>query len=147
MRENVRDRNNRSPEENWRSNVSAVLGEDYVKKILSFNKLDTNEFKNFNNQIQSFVKNIANNVSSSRLRKLFELIKKSKNSNDLLMTIPYLAYMVGREENKGKKEALGELYVVLKDTIEQVKDEKEHIDNIKKFAEVLVAYQKFYGKD
>lgn len=147
MRENVRDRNNRSPEENWRSNVSAVLGEDYVQKILSFNKLDTNEFKNFNNQIQSFVKNIANNVSSSRLRKLFELIKKSKNSNDLLMTIPYLAYMVGREENKGKKEALGELYVVLKDTIEQVKDEKEHIDNIKKFAEVLVAYQKFYGKD
>lgn len=147
MRENVRERNNRSPEENWRSNVSEVLGQDYVKKILSFNKLNADEFKSFNNQIQNFVKSIANNVSSSRLRKLFELIKKSKSSNDLLMTIPYLAYMVGREENKNRKEALGELYVVLKDTIEQVKDEKEHIDNIKKFAEVLVAYQKFYGRD
>lgn len=147
MREDIREKNNKSPEESWRSNVSAVLGQDYVTKILTFNKLDTNEFKNFNTKIQNFVKNIANNVSSSRLRKLFELIKKSKNSTDLLMTIPYLAYMVGREENRGKKEALGELYVLLKDTIEQIKDEKEHVNNIKKFTEVLVAYQKFYGRD
>ncbi|ACK41899.1 MULTISPECIES: type III-A CRISPR-associated protein Csm2 [Dictyoglomus] len=149
MRDNQssRQQNTKTPEELWRERVESVLGKDYVQKILAFGEdLDINEFKKFNERIQNFIRERTEGITSSRLRKVYDLIKKAKNISELLYTIPYLAYMVGREESKRRKEALGELYVVLKEAIEKAENDK-HVKNIQKFTEALVAYQKFYGKD
>ncbi len=142
-----KQQNTKNSEELWRERVRSVLGKDYVQKILVFSEdLGINEFKDFNQKIQDFIKERTEGITSSRLRKVYELVKKAKNISELLYTIPYLAYMVGREENKRKKDALGELYVVLKDAIENAEKDK-HLKNIQKFTEALVAYQKFYGRD
>lgn len=142
-----KQQNTKTPEELWRERARSVLGKDYVQKILVFGEdLDINEFKDFNQKIQDFIKERTEGITSSRLRKVYDLIKKAKSVSELLYTIPHLAYMVGREENKRKKDALGELYVVLKDAIENAEKDK-HLKNIQKFTEALVAYQKFYGKD
>ncbi|MFN3699435.1 MAG: type III-A CRISPR-associated protein Csm2 [Dictyoglomus sp.] len=133
-----------SPEENWRNNVKRILGENFVDKALGFQELDIEEFKDFNNKIQEFVSSIARDITSSSLRKIYDLIKSSKNTSDLLFTLPYIAYMVGKEDNMRKKNALGKLYVVLKDSIERIKNDEKQVKNIKKFAEALIAYQKFY---
>lgn len=133
-----------SPEENWRNNVKRILGENFVDKALGFQELDIEEFKDFNNKIQEFVSSIARDITSSSLRKIYDLIKSSKNTSDLLFILPYIAYMVGKEDNMRKKNALGKLYVVLKDSIERMKNDEKQVKNIKKFAEALIAYQKFY---
>jgi len=143
---NSQENRSKINEDKWREKVKNALGEDYVDRILELGK-DIETFKEFNQKVQKFIKESAQNISSSRMRKIYELIKKSKNSSDLLMAIPYIAYMVGREENKKRKEVLGELFVILKDVITKMNDEKEHLKNIKKFTEMLVAYQKLYGKD
>ncbi len=145
MREkNFPSQNQGSQEETWRIEAKRILGENFVNRALGFQELNIEEFKDFNYKIQEFVSRIAKDITSSSLRKVYDLIKKSKDASDLLFTIPYIAYMVGKEENIGKKNALGKLYVVLKDSIEEVKNEEKHVKNIKKFAEALVAYQKFY---
>jgi CRISPR-associated protein Csm2 len=84
-------------------------------------------------------------ITSTKMRKIYELIKKSNSLNQLLLQIPYLAYMVGRETSVRSKNELGKIYIIFKDVIEKAKDDK-HIYNIKKFAEALVAYQKYYEK-
>ncbi len=132
-------------EERWRGDVRRLLGEDFVERALSFQDLEIEIFKNFNNRIQEFVKDIANNITTSSLRKIYDLIKNSKDASDLLLALPYMAYMVGKEEKSYKKEALGKLYVVLKDSIEKIKNDERQVKNLKKFAEALVAYQKLYG--
>ncbi|MEN2984805.1 MAG: type III-A CRISPR-associated protein Csm2 [Dictyoglomaceae bacterium] len=145
---NSLDRNRpSSQEENWRRNVENLLGKNYIEKILSLENLDVEEFREFNQRIQNFISERAEDISSSRLRKIYELIKKAQDLSDLLLAIPYLAYMVGKEEKRNKKNALGELYVVLKDSIEKVGNDKKQLKNIQKFTEILVAYQKFYGKE
>lgn len=131
-------------EERWRGDVRRLLGEDFVDRALSFQDLEIEIFKDFNNKVQEFVKDIANNITTSSLRKIYDLIKNSKDASDLLLALPYMAYMVGKEDKSYKKNALGKLYIALKDPIENIKDERQ-VRNIKKFAEALVAYQKLYG--
>lgn len=130
-------------EERWRGDVRRLLGEDFVERALSFQDLEIETFKDFNNKIQEFVKDIARTITTSSLRKIYDLIKNSKDVSDLLLALPYMAYMVGKED-KNKKDALGKLYIALKDPIENIKEERQ-VRNVKKFAEALVAYQKLYG--
>uniref|UniRef100_A0A7C4JRG2 CRISPR system Cms protein Csm2 n=1 Tax=Thermodesulfobacterium geofontis TaxID=1295609 RepID=A0A7C4JRG2_9BACT len=132
-----------NPEEGWRSEVEKFLGKDFVQRVLDFHDLEIEEFKDFNNKIQKFVEDIANNITTSSLRKIYDLIKNSEDASDLVFKLPYMVYMVGKEKD-AKREALGKLYIALKDPIENIKDERQ-VRNIKKFAEALVAYQKLYG--
>jgi len=138
---------NKSLESIWKENVTKKLEQSFSNKILNFDNLELEEFKKFNKQIQDYMQERASNITSSKLRKIFEIIKKAKSVTDLVMALPYLAYLVGREDSKSKKEALGEIYILLKEPIMQATDDKTHVKNIQKFMETLVAYQKFYGKD
>jgi len=134
-------------EEELRNEIKNKLGNDYIDNILNFTKLESEKFIKMINNIKDFIKELTQDkdITSTKMRKIYELIKKSDRLDQLLLQIPYLAYMVGRETSVRSKNKLGKIYIIFKDVIEKAKDEK-HIYNIKKFAEALVAYQKYYEK-
>ena len=131
-------------ENDLRNSVKAILGENYISNILSYTQLDPEDFINLDNKIKNFIKENTgkNKITSTKMRKIYERIKKAQNLNELLLQIPFLAYMVGKEKNEAR-EALGKVYIIFKDLIENAKNIKD-IENIKKFAEALVAYQRFF---
>jgi CRISPR-associated protein, Csm2 family len=135
-------------EEELRNKIKEKLGDNYVDNILNFTNLESEEFINMINKIKGFIGELTQDrdITSTKMRKIYELIKKSNSLNQLLLQIPYLAYMVGRETSVRSKNELGKIYIIFKDVIEKAKDDK-HIYNIKKFAEALVAYQKYYEKE
>jgi CRISPR-associated protein Csm2 len=132
-------------EEELRNEIKEKLGDNYVDNILNFTNLESEKFINMINKIKDFIGELTQSraITSTKMRKIYELIKKSNSLNQLLLQIPYLAYMVGRETSIRSKNELGKIYIIFKDVIEEAKDDK-HIYNIKKFAEALVAYQKYY---
>lgn len=151
MRDQPKSNKTRSLEESFRNSLEKDLGEfknNYVDLILNFSNLSPREFINFNEKIKEIINSMTSKkqpITSTKMRKIYFRIKNSKDLNELLLQIPYLAYMVGREK-KETREDLGKIYILFKDSIEKVEKE-EQIDNIKKFAEVLVAYQKFFEED
>jgi len=134
-------------EEELRNEIRKKLGDNYVESILNFTDLESEKFIKMIDNIKEFIGELtqARAITSTKMRKIYELIKKSNSLNQLLLQIPYLAYMVGRETSVRSKNELGKIYIIFKDVIEKAKDDK-HIYNIKKFAEALVAYQKYYEK-
>jgi len=134
-------------EEELRKEIKKQLGDNYVENILNFTDLGSEEFINMINRIRKFIGELTQDkdITSTKMRKIYELIKKSNRLDQLLLQIPYLAYMVGRETSARSKNELGKIYIIFKDVIERAKND-EHIYNIKKFAEALVAYQKYYEK-
>ena len=134
-------------EEELRKEIKKQLGDNYVENILNFTDLESEEFINMINSIRKFIGELTQDkdITSTKMRKIYELIKKSNRLDQLLLQIPYLAYMVGRETSARSKNELGKIYIIFKDVIERAKND-EHIYNIKKFAEALVAYQKYYEK-
>ncbi|MGC8971619.1 MAG: type III-A CRISPR-associated protein Csm2 [bacterium] len=134
-------------EDELREEIKENLG-DYVENILNFTSLDSAVFIDINDRIKEFIRILTQSkaITSSKMRKIYELIKKSSTLNQLLLQIPYLAYMVGRETSARSRKDLGKIYIIFKDVIERAKND-EDIRNIKKFAEALVAYQKYYEED
>lgn len=132
-------------EEELRSEIKSSLGNNYIENILNFTSLEPAVFIEINDKIKVFIGSLTQSktITSSKMRRIYELIKNSNNLNQLLLQIPYLAYMVGRETSIRSKRDLGKIYIIFKDAIEKAKD-NEDIRNIKKFAEALVAYQKYY---
>lgn len=135
-------------EEELRNEIKNNLGEDYINNILNFTDLDPPVFIEMNNKVKTFIENLTKSkgITSTKMRKIYELIKSSNTLNKMLLKIPYLAYMVGRETSPGSRKDLAKIYIIFKDAIEKAKDDR-HIYNIKKFTEALVAYQKYYGED
>ncbi|MCX7795871.1 MAG: type III-A CRISPR-associated protein Csm2 [bacterium] len=135
-------------EDDLRNEIKRDLGDNYINDILNFTSLDPSVFTEVNNNIKTFIKALTQSkaITSTKMRKIYELIKKSNSLNQMLLQIPYLAYMVGKETSTRSKRELGKIYILFKDTIERAKDDK-HIYNIKKFTEALVAYQKYYEED
>lgn len=135
-------------EDELREEIKEKLGDYYVENILNFTSLDSAVFIDINDRIKEFIRILTQSkaITSSKMRKIYELIKKSSTLNQLLLQIPYLAYMVGRETSARSRKDLGKIYIIFKDVIERAKND-EDIRNIKKFAEALVAYQKYYEED
>jgi len=131
-------------ENDLRNDVKAILGENYVSNILNYTQLDPKDFISLDSKIKNFIKENTgkNKITSTKMRKIYERIKKAQNLNELLLQIPFLAYMVGKEKSEARR-ALGRVYIIFKDLIENAKNIKD-IENIKKFAEALVAYQRFF---
>lgn len=132
-------------EDELREEIKRDLGNNYVDNILNFTNLEPSSFIDVNNSIKAFIQGLTQSraITSTKMRKIYELIKKSNNLNQMLLQIPYLAYMVGRETSTRSRKELGKIYILFKDTIEKAENDK-HIHNIKKFTEALVAYQKYY---
>jgi CRISPR-associated protein Csm2 len=127
-------------EEKWLKSAKEELGENFVDRVLSFERMDPEAFKAFHERLKKFIQN-RREIHSSRMRKVYEVIRGAESLPELLLALPKLAYMVGKEE---KKNDLGVLYTVLAESINRAKDAKD-LQSIRKFTEALVAYHKFYA--
>lgn len=141
--ENSRDLGSkRSPEEEWLQKAKEGLGKDFVNKVLSFENMSPEDFKVFNEKLKNFVLK-RKEINPTRIRKVYEIIRASEDLSSLLLALPKLAYMVGKEENEKRRKDLGVLYQVFSESIKEAKNEQD-LQGIRKFAEALVAYHKFY---
>ena len=132
-----------SQEERWRKILKETFStSDYSEKVLHFDRMGMEEFKKFNQKLKDFMKNRAEKVNSSRIRKVYEMVKGAKNENDLLLSIPRLAYIVGREDRD--REPIGLVITLLSDSILAMQT-REDFKGIQKCAEAMVAYQKYYS--
>ncbi len=134
-----------SQEEDWRSEVREELGDDYVQSILNFERMEVEKFKEFNGKIKKFVQK-RQGINPTRMRKIYEVVRQAKSPEALLLAMPRLAYLVGREDRKENKKLIGTIFVVLQDSAEGMKS-TEDLRGIQHFAEALVAYHKFYSVD
>ena len=100
------------------------------------------EFKEFNQKLKDSMKQQAGKINSSRMRKIYEMIKGAKNEHELLLTVPRLAYIVGREERY--RNSIGLVVTLLCDAILAMQT-REDFKGIQKCAEAMVAYQKYYS--
>ncbi|MGB9682514.1 MAG: type III-A CRISPR-associated protein Csm2 [bacterium] len=133
----------RNPEEDWREKLKKSLGNDYIDKALKFDRLDLEDFKEFNDKIKAFIKE-KRNVGTSRMRKIYEIIKGAKDQKSLLVSLPMLAYIVGKESDIKERDQIGEIVLLLSDCIYQMKQE-EDFKGIQRFAEALVAYHRYFN--
>ncbi|MDI3542855.1 MAG: CRISPR-associated protein Csm2 [Candidatus Atribacteria bacterium] len=132
-----------SQEERWRKNLKEAFSTpNYAEKILRFDRMEMDEFKEFNQKLKDFMKQQAGKITFSRMRKIYEMIKGAKSENDLLFTVPRLAYIVGREERD--RDAIGLVVTLLSDAILAMQT-KQDFKGIQKCAEAMVAYQKYYS--
>lgn len=137
-----------NPEEEWRNEIKSSLGEDYVQKVLRFGELSLEEFRNFNDRIKGFIEKRSGRkgIGTTKMRKIYEIIKSAKEKRELIASLPLLAYMVGKETEKNKKNCVGEVITLLSDCIYKMESD-EHFINIQKFTEALVAYNKYFSSD
>lgn len=127
-------------EDNWRSEIKKLLGENYVEDILKFDRLEPEEFKTFNNKLKAFIKGI--DIGTSKMRKIYEIVKGAKDQRYLLVTLPMLAYMVGKETGKNMNE-VGKIVTVISDCIYKMQTEDD-FRGIQQFTEALVAYHRYF---
>lgn len=127
-------------EEDWRNKVKSALGENYINNVLMFDRLEMDKFKDFNDRLKGFIKNV--DIGTSRMRKIYEIIRSAKDQRSLLTSLPILAYIVGKEVGRNREE-LGKIVTLLSDCIYKMKSD-EDLKGIHKFAEALVAYQRYF---
>lgn len=127
-------------EDNWRSEIKKLLGENYVEDILKFDRLEPEEFKTFNNKLKAFIKGI--DIGTSKMRKIYEIVKGAGDQRSLLVTLPMLAYMVGKETGKNMNE-VGKIVTVISDCIYKMQTEDD-FRGIQQFTEALVAYHRYF---
>lgn len=137
-----------SPEEHWRKTLQEFFKTaDYPEKVLQFERMGMEDFKIFNQQLKDFIRERVKSVNSTKLRKIFEIIKNAKDGRELLLAIPRLAYIVGRED-KVNKDSVGLVITLLSDSILslQSNEDRAGYKGIQKCAEAMVAYHKYYNK-
>ena len=137
-----------SPEEHWRKTLQEFFKTThYPEKVLQFERMGMEDFKIFNQQLKDFIRERVKSVNSTKLRKIFEIIKNAKDGRELLLAIPRLAYIVGRED-KVNKDSVGLVITLLSDSILslQSNEDRAGYKGIQKCAEAMVAYHKYYNK-
>jgi len=133
-----------SQEKRWQDVLQKSLGENYPVNILSFENMEMEDFKQFNQKLKEFVKERTANINSTRMRKIYEIVKNSKNEKELLLSLPRLAYIVGREDRD--KESVGLVITLLSEAILAMKT-NDDFKGIQKCAEAMVAYHKYFSKN
>jgi len=137
-----------SQEEQWRKTLQEFFTTaNYPEKVLQFERMGMEDFKIFNQQLKDFIKESAKNVNSTKMRKIFEIIKNAKDGRELLLAIPRLAYIVGREDIRVRRDSVGLVITFLSDSILalQSNEDRAGFKGIQKCAEAMVAYQKYYS--
>jgi CRISPR-associated protein Csm2 len=136
-----------SPEEQWRKTLQEFFKTaHYPENVLQFERMGMDDFKIFNLQLKDFIRERAKNVNSTKIRKIFEIIKNAKDGRELLLAIPRLAYIVGREDIR-VRESVGLVITFLSDSILalQSNEDRAGYKGIQKCAEAMVAYHKYYS--
>jgi CRISPR/Cas system CSM-associated protein Csm2 small subunit len=100
--------------------------------------------------IHTFVKQESNQLSGSQLRKIYNLIKKSKAADAPFLRVK-MAYIKGRTDKAG----IDYLVVILDDLLREVnvdkqtQEEKKHeydkFESIKAFVEAIISFYAVYG--
>jgi CRISPR-associated protein Csm2 len=120
--------------------------EEEFRKISVYNDLfalekSTHLDKVFN-QLEIFVKKYANSITTSQIRNIYNKIVKIKDTKDLKLMRPNLAYIAARQDNDNAKT----FTVFIDHLIQQVNSQNE-LESFKKVMEAIVAYHKFHAKN
>lgn len=141
-------------EKNKKNKNLSALANEAKKKFL--NNSDENVFKDLLNlqesqqidkvfnQIEEFVKNYTDSVTTTQLRNVYNEIVKIESIGDLKLIRPHLAYVAARQDKD--KEKAKEFMAFIDLLIQQVNTEKE-LQSFKKTMEAIVAYHKYYAKN
>ena len=114
---------------------------NYYSEIL--NMENSVDIDNLIDCIHEFVKQTNKKdegISSSQIRNVFNKAKQAKNTKDLKLMRPKLAYVLARQKNKGAKEMIALLDDVIKTT--EIEN-KQHLKNFQLFFESVVAYHRY----
>jgi len=128
-----------------RREIKSLLEDNEVDKIL--NLTDENaEF--FVEKAEKCAKEFAKSkvgISNTKLRNFYDYVKDMDKYEKVKLHLlrPRIAYTVGKEDNKEKKEILEEFQKTMEKLIN--KTNNENFDNFKNFFEAIVAYHKMYG--
>ncbi len=87
------------------------------------------------------------NISNSRLRKVYDYVLKIKKANDpaLFMLKPKLAYLEGRTTGREKKD-IEQFVQFFSKLIDNINGDETRLKHFKEFFEAFVAYNKQKGK-
>lgn len=137
---NFKDRSIDEKEREWKKLLKEKLGEDYIKKILNFNELKSEDLKDFILKLKDYVKE--KEINTTKLRKIYDIIKRADNEEKLILSLPTLAYLVGKEQDNVLNK-IGDIVLLLTECIYGIEN-KNHFRNIQKFTETLIAYHKYF---
>jgi CRISPR-associated protein Csm2 len=124
-----------------------IYSNKWIDMVLDINKNNVAD-------VIRYAKILANEFSpipSSKLRKFYDYVlkvydNKSKSSwyVDLYRLKSFIAYNIGKESGKDKKEALRKFSKIFEKLIDKISGDEKKFDNFKKFFESVVAYHRAY---
>jgi len=111
---------------------------DSIRELLYLNRLDNpNEVYN---RLEDFVRQNVRGITSSQLRKLFDLVPENPTKEDLLIQRPQFAHMIARQPNESAKNIM-----LLVDELAAMAGQDDSLKfGFQPFLKALVAYHKFY---
>ncbi len=120
--------------------------EDEFRKISVYNDLfaldKSTQLDKVFNQLEIFVKKYANSITTSQIRNIYNKIVKIKDTKDLKLMRPNLAYIAARQDNDNAK-----TFTVFIDHLIQQVNSQDELESFKKVMEAIVAYHKFHAKN
>jgi len=112
------------------------IDKDNIADVIRYAKILANEF---------------NSIPSSKFRKFYDYVLKiyeNKKDNwyvDLYRLKSLIAYNIGKETGKDKKEALRKFSKIFEKLIDKIDGNEKKFDDFKKFFEAVVAYHRAYN--
>ncbi len=110
--------------------------------ILKVKQLDRNGYNNFCFHVQEYVDNPkfkgthgVKNITTSKIRNIFSILKKMKAPEEVVRLRPSLAYLSGRD--KKTKFFMNHLDKVIKNI-----ETKEQLESFQQFFEAIICYAK-----
>ncbi|EHP86828.1 type III-A CRISPR-associated protein Csm2 [Methanotorris formicicus] len=128
-------------------NEKPVLSDNEINIILNINSENVNKVI----EIAERLAREFENIPASKMRDFYDYVIKvdDKESNwytKLAFLKPKMAYNVGKETNRQKKEALSKFNEIFSKIIDEINNDLNKFKKFKIFFEALVAYHKIYAK-
>lgn len=119
------------------------MNETESKKEAIHNILDIDNSQLLIFHTEEFVKNrLANGITSSQLRKLFEIVKDKKLSEKLNEVRIQLIYIAARQNNPSAHEFAH----FIKELITHIGEDENKLKRFRLFMESIVSYHKYHSK-
>ncbi|MFW6308925.1 MAG: type III-A CRISPR-associated protein Csm2 [bacterium] len=127
--------------------IKKIEIKDEITGFLKENVLDLQDedYDDFCDTTEEYARRLKKGkLKTSMLRKIYSRIMNTERPAELKMLRPQFAYTAGRNEEKGVRDLMNLLDHLVK---KMENDNKEQLDNFKKFMEAVVAYRKYVGGD
>lgn len=136
------------------NSIDSTNPSDIISKIIPLLDKENHVFEDIKEAVQtieSTLKNISelvreDKVKAHQIRNIYNLIKKIKNREELLLNKPRLAYIGARQATKSGKLITGIILGLVDKVIEENSSEifKKKLNGLIYIMESIVAYHKFY---